>query len=787
MENKHHRLRNILLILLGIIVVIVIVVIAFISPIVKYAIEKYDEKYTGRQVTMDWAYVNPFSGYIYFNDLKIYESKSDSVFFSANGISLHLDMYKLLSKEYEIKDLTFNSPKGIVVQYKKNVFNFSDLVEKFSAKPNEPKENKPPVHFNLLNVLIKNGEFHLRELMTPVNYYIKNVTVDCSGKRWNADTTGAKFSFDSGIGSGNIKGDIHLNTTSSDYRMAVVIHNLDLKLIEQYLKDLTNYGSLRAFVDADVKAKGNFNDGRNVDAQGQVAISDFHFGSSPNEDIVSFKKFILIVDQLNPKMHKYMFDSVSLTHPFFKFERYDHLDNIENIFGQKGSKVAAVAASPEKFNLVIEMAKYVKLLAKNFFRSDYKINRLAIYKGNFKFNDYSISEKFSIAANPLTIIADSINKNKKRVTFQLHSGIKPYGNLAITLSINPNDSSDFELNYNVEKINAAVLNPYLVTHTTFPLDRGSIQFKGASNVKNGAIQSNNHLLVIDPRITQRIKNKNNSWLPLRLIMFFVRERGNAIDYEIPITGNLNNPHFHFKDVIFDILTNVFVKPATTIYRTEVKTVENTIEKTLVFNWEIGASKLMSDEEKFIEKLVGFLKKNPTASISAQPMQYAEKEKEYILFFEAKKQYYLIINKKTPFTFSEKDSISVSKMSVKDSMFVNYLNAHLKDKMLFTIQQKCTAFVGSAIVNKKFDQLIRKREEVFKNYFIEQNLSDRLKIRASQNEVPFNGFSYYKISYNGEVPEELKKAFEKLNEFDNESPRKKLKEEREKTRKFFNLK
>ena len=46
-----------------------------------------------------------------------------------------------------------------------------------------------------------------------------------------------------------------------------------------------------------------------------------------------------------------------------------------------------------------------------------------------------------------------------------------------------------------------------------------------------------------------------------LIMTFIRERGNVIDYEIPITGNLKDPKFHLSDVIFDLLGNIFVKPA----------------------------------------------------------------------------------------------------------------------------------------------------------------------------------------------------------------------------------
>ena len=32
---------------------------------------------------MDWAYINPFNGYVYFRKIKFYKNKSDSIFLSA--------------------------------------------------------------------------------------------------------------------------------------------------------------------------------------------------------------------------------------------------------------------------------------------------------------------------------------------------------------------------------------------------------------------------------------------------------------------------------------------------------------------------------------------------------------------------------------------------------------------------------------------------------------------------------------------------------------------------------
>src|SRR6185436_6985552 len=111
---------------------IIAIIILCLSPIVKYMVEKYDVKYTGREITMSSAYVNPFTGYIHFNNFRMYEQNSDSVFLSAKQIAARFVLRKLFSKTYEVSSLVLKEPHGILIQYDKKTFNFSDMIEKFS-------------------------------------------------------------------------------------------------------------------------------------------------------------------------------------------------------------------------------------------------------------------------------------------------------------------------------------------------------------------------------------------------------------------------------------------------------------------------------------------------------------------------------------------------------------------------------------------------------------------------------------------------------------------------------
>jgi hypothetical protein len=766
MSPKAKKIRNILIGIVIAVIALVALVIIFISPIAKYLIEKYDVKYLGREITMDWIYVNPFTGYINIHGLKIYEAGGkDTIFISAKSLSVNFAMLKMLKKTYEIENVTLTEPWGRCIQNHQG-FNFNDIIVRFSPK-DTIRRTGPPVHFNILDIKLVNGEFHYEEQSIPVSYYIKNVNIECPGKRWDNDTMHFKVALASGPSNGTLNVVMNMDVRTLDYSIYAKVNKYQLDFLGQYLRDIANYGTFTANLDADVQSKGNFGIKLDVDAKGWLAINKFHYGKVPGDDYLSVEKLYLDLVEVNPHVYNYYIDTIRVDKPYFKYELYDHMDNITALFGKDMKNIKGAVADDTKFNLVIEIGKYVNDIIKNFLKSYYKINRIAIYNGNVRFNDFALREQFSIAADPFTLTADSIDKNRRRMNVHFATGINPYGQINASLSLDPNNYGTFDLNYNVQKIPVTLFNPFLLSYTSFPLDRGSLDFNGYLNVLDSNITSNNHLLILDPRVGKRIKAKDTKWIPMPLIMSIVRERSGVIDYEIPIRGSLKNPKFKLGYVITDIIGNIFTKPPSSVYLFHVKEVQRSVEKFLTLKWETRKSALYTGQEKFIDKMAQFLRESPTASITVTPMEYTNKEKEYILFFEAKKKYWLMTRHLK--TVSENDSISIDKMSIKDSLFVRYLDRLVGDTPMFTIQEKCRYYLGEGIVTAKFKQLMTDRQNTFLESFGD-DVRQRVKMMPSETVIPFDGFSYYRINYNGEMPPKLLDAYDEINQINDEKPR-----------------
>jgi hypothetical protein len=81
-----------------------------------------------------------------------------------------------------------------------------------------------------------------------------------------------------------------------------------------------------------------------------------------------------------------------------------------------------------------------------------------------------------------------------------------------------------------------------------------------------------------------------------------------------------------------------------------------------------------------------------------------------------------------------------------------------------------------VVHAKLSQLNEEREEKFLSFFKERKVEGQIRFSKEENVVPYNGFSFYKIAYEGEFPPALLDAYEQMKKFNDKAPRKKFKEE-----------
>lgn len=753
-RGKKKSLKKKLLTAAIIIGAIILILILIASPLTKYLIQKYDVKYTGREITVGRAYVNPITGYISLHNMSIYEKDSDSVFFYVAKIGIDLSLFKMISGKYQVSKVNVDQPEINVIKAD-TAFNFSDLIRRFAVTTDTV--NKEKLHLNILHIRLKNGLVKYSQTKLPINYNISDINFSSPGMYWDVDSINGKFSMKPG--SSDLSGDFMYNMDSLSYRFSMLLKSFNLDIAEQFLRKYSRNANLSALVSMNLKATGNTKKPMNINASGRIEVDSFRLGNGPERKYASLNKMVISFREVNPAKGKFYFDSIFMDKPYILYQRFDTLDNYRRMFH---SMMKTETVKLDTFNLKAEILN-----------SDYYLKLFEIKDANFEFDDYSIAEKFSMGFQRFDIKADSIDKLKKRLKIMVKSGIKPYGSFNASLIMDPKSSKNFDLKYSIVDVAAASFNPYIITYTSHQLDRGKIEMHGDWTVRDNNIRALNRFLVINPRATEKVKGKETKKAPLPLIMAFIRERGSAIDYEIPITGKMDDPKFHIGDIITDLLRNILVKPPTIPYGQKVKKIEESVEKSLTVKWRMREKDISKDQEDFLKRISKFLEDNHDAYLTVQPVYHEAKEKENILLFEAKKKYFLNSKGNNLAPLSKGDSAKVEKMSSKDKDFLKYLDSTLKNPEFLTLQEKCYKFIGKEDIEKQYKLLEEERKKAFLAFFEPNKTANRIEVLKTKSEVPFNWFSYYQIEYKGEVPEALKEAFQKLYQVNSEPPRRKF--------------
>jgi hypothetical protein len=147
------KLRRILIIIFGSLAVLIIITLIFLSSITKYLIEKYSEEYTGRKIRMSNLHINAFNGVVRFDNLEIYEPKSNSVFVECHELYFNLAVFKLLAGKYDITELKIDHPVINIIQHG-NHLNYDDIIKKFTDKKPTEKEKSKPAQYWIRNLQV---------------------------------------------------------------------------------------------------------------------------------------------------------------------------------------------------------------------------------------------------------------------------------------------------------------------------------------------------------------------------------------------------------------------------------------------------------------------------------------------------------------------------------------------------------------------------------------------------------------------------------------------------------
>jgi hypothetical protein len=723
-------------ILISIFVLLVAVFFA-ISPVVKYLVEKNSVEWTGRKITMSHLFINFWKCTVTVKDLKVYEDKSNAVFFSADKIFTDISVLPMLKSEYRINTIQIESPRVVIEQTGAH-FNFDDLVKRFTTADTtikEPEKPLEPTKYRVERMEITGGTITYRDKVMKNEIVLQRFKLGCPLLIWNSPILNAatEFTFKSG---GKADARLKLNLDSLSYNLTANIQKLDLQMIKPYLKDYVKTSYFGGLLSSKLLIKGDFDVPEAVAIKGDISLADFRIDDEAKVTVASWKDFAIAIDSLDVAGNIYNFGEISLDNPYLLFEYYAKSDNFTNMMVPSGTVVSDTAVAVDEVdysNPFTIMVGYVKEISSDYVISNYTAKDVVMHNGHVVYKDYTLEDKFVYDLENLEISSGRISSKSDSITFDMSCLANRSGKLKAHLAFDPRDYMNMSINYNIEKMRISDFNPYSKFYVAHAFVEGMLFYESNNTIHNGKLKSTNVMSIKKIEVSKKIKGVGIYEMPLRLAITILTDRKGNIDLNIPVEGDLKDPTYKFGKVIWQIVKNLVVKAATAPFDLLAKTFGGNEEDIKYVRFDYLQKQFESRQLKSLGMISKALEDKPELKIAMVQVASHQSEKESLALSMAKAMYYKKSILQSPKdSLDAKDYKAIETISNLDSLFNIWLNQQQLpgDVSGMPSQVKCQKLIGDQVLGLEVDKLFAIRNKMVLDYFVNEKHIDSTRIKIT---------------------------------------------------------
>jgi Domain of Unknown Function (DUF748) len=708
-------LRRILVILTITIVSAIVLLSVFLSPITKWAIEKYSVEYTGRQVKMDKLFINLFTGSVSSHGFKIYEANSDKLFFQADELYAHIILHKVLSSEYELTDIKFTKPQVVFIQKGKR-FNFSDLVDRFATPDvgTVPANNKP-FKWKVDNFDIDSATITYTNTAPYNIIQIQHCSISIPDMAWDNPAYSINGDFDLASG-GSFKARSSFNKSTLIYTLQLNINQFNINPWYVYLKDYMKVNALDGLISTNINITGNMHNTSAIAASGNITVDKFSIIDNVNDKLTSVDKMDIEIDSINTEKNIYHFATITLDKPYFKFEMYKDGYNIDRLLTSPAATTDTSSATYS--NIFLMMADYIQNITQDYVASNYNADKFMVQDGQLVFYDYTLHEKFRYSLDSLDLLSDKISSNSTKICLDASAWLNHSGSFKGKMDINPKDFKDFDIDCAVKDVNVADFNPYTKYYVATPFLSGIGDYANKTTVVNRQLKSDNILVVNKVLAGKKDKTYKPVYnMPVRLAVAILRDVHGDIKLDIPVAGSLDDPKFKFGKIVWQILGNMMVKAATAPFHMLAGAFGGKDDDYKEIDFDYLQTTVTAVQQKQLDQLAKMVKNKPELKIELIQVVNKEDEAEDLAVCFAKGRYLGL----TVDSLTNDELHEISSVETDDSSFIDYIDSVQKTTTYLSTQEKCVLWIGKDNLDKSIDSIMQKRNEAVAQYLSQQHV------------------------------------------------------------------
>lgn len=659
------------MIVLSIIIVLLAVVSALVSPVAKSYVNKHGKELVGRELHVDKLRVNALVGRVRIYDLKLYEEDDKTVFFSFDTLDVSVKLRKLLFHELCVRHITLAEPKVRIVQ-DGDQFNFNSIIDHFASDSTaETDTTKSDWKLGFYKIRLSEGEVLYADKKLKNEWNLKNLNLKIPGVYFDgSENTDAGLALQLADG-GVLRTEASMNMDNNDFSVKVELEKIAISNVRAYLADIMNVGRMDGELNANIKVKGNLGDIMKMIISGDLAFAGVDIRDSKDAPVVALGNLAMVVKGININDNLYDIESLTLDGLDVQYDMKENGSNFERLFAIEDDLEETVDESQDS---VTKVESQSSGKAKPF---NLRIGTFAINDASFTYNDYTLPDPFSFPIRKLNVRADnvsSVGDNNARITAQL-----PHGGMALIRWRGKIDAwkERQHLILDIKNLQLKDLSPYAVAYLGYPLTDGTFSFTSDNSIVYSQLDGRNELDLFNPEVGEKRKDVDAELkIPLKAALYVLKDKDGKVQFDVPVSGNIDSPEFSYMKIVWKTLGNLIVKVATSPFRAVAKALGQSGELDFI-EYNPLHTHFDSEQYSILNKVAEVLRYDTSIVVTLEPHLCAKlaapQQSLYLLkeeYFMSKHPEYAKSDVLPQTLFFEK----VNAISLKDSGFVAFVRS-----------------------------------------------------------------------------------------------------------------
>lgn len=538
------------------VVLLALTIATFVSgSLIKNYVNENGPSIIGREMHLDDASVNCFTGHIELDSLYIAEADGQTPFLSVGRFDATLSVWRVLLGTYSLHDVVIDQLR-VEVQQRDTVFNFSDILDFFG----ESEDDEPlPVVMNRIN--IRDSHIHYQDLLVKSDFRISDFSLYIPGIDLRDVNTSVGVQLSLGDG-GKLQTDVDYDERQQTYRVALHLTEFNLQSILPYVRQSITFGEMAGTLNVNLELAGSLSHMLDFTLRGNAGVRGLNILDPDGDVMVQCDTVAIGVRAIDLKQNRIELSRVVFDKPLVNIAYgKDSLDNFSRLMVEASAEAEEIVGESESapetavsFNGKEKDLRFI-------------IDRLSIQSASVHYCDESLAEApFVYALSDVNFSAPAFSLDGiNHITASARLGGN--GHLKFQYDGKITDQRNIRMSVVADGVAFSDFSPYTVQMFGNEVSSGTLSVNMLTQTVNGELSSQNRFVLDNPVVEKKRRGvKPELNIPFRTGMYLLTDRNNVCDIDLPVHGNIDEPKFSYKRLIFRTLGKLIVKVATSPFR-----------------------------------------------------------------------------------------------------------------------------------------------------------------------------------------------------------------------------